>query len=153
MEQVSGRAGRADGIGRVLIQAYNLTHPVLQWVKDHDIDSYYKQEIKHREFFAYPPFSRLIKISFKHQDEPKAIAAATAMAEALHTLTDIIVQGPGPAIVPRVRNLYIQEIWIKCPRSSKTIDAVKAFLKEKKNEILGKRGNGNVQIVFDVDPM
>jgi primosomal protein N' len=75
------------------------------------------------------------------------------MAEALQTITDIIVQGPGPAIVPRVRNLYIQEIWIKCPRSSKTIDTVKAFLKEQKNEILGKRGNGNIQIVFDVDPM
>lgn len=153
MEQVSGRAGRADGAGRVIIQTYNLTHPVLQWVREHNIDACYSQEIGHREFFAYPPFSRLIRISFKHQDEEKATAAAQAMAESLHKLPEIIVQGPGPAIVHRVRNLYIHEVWIKCPRSSKTIDTVKAFVKEKRNEILSRRGNTNVQIVFDVDPM
>ncbi len=153
MEQVSGRAGRVDGNGRVLIQAYNIAHPVLQWVKDHDVHAFYTQEIKYREFFLYPPFSRLIKIVFKHQDEPKAIAAATLMAEALATYEGIAVQGPGPAIVPRVRNQFIHEIWIKCPRDSKILDSVKTFLKTQKQIILGKRGNTNVQIIFDVDPM
>jgi primosomal protein N' (replication factor Y) len=153
MEQVSGRAGRADGAGRVIIQAYNLAHPALQWVRNHDVEACYTQEITHREFFAYPPYSRLIRISFKHLDEPKAIAAAQSMAEALQSISEIIVQGPGPAIVSRVRNLYIHEIWIKCPRSTKTIDTVKAFIKDQKQLILSRRGNTNVQIVFDVDPM
>ncbi|MES2701367.1 MAG: primosomal protein N' [Bacteroidota bacterium] len=153
MEQVSGRAGRADGAGRVLIQAYNLTHPVLQWVKNHDLETYYAQEIKQREFFAYPPFSRLIRISFKHQDEPKAISAAAEMAQSLQPVAGIAIQGPTPALVPRVRNLYIHEIWIKCQRDNKTLESVKSFLKDRKNMILAKRGNTNVQIVFDVDPM
>jgi len=153
MEQVSGRAGRVDGLGIVLIQAYNTAHPVLQWVKAHDVHAFYVQEIKYREFFAYPPFSRLIKIVFKHQDEPKAITAAGMMAEALHAFEGIAVQGPGPAIVPRVRNQYIHEIWIKCPRDNKVLDAVKTFLKTQKQSILAKKGNTNVQMIFDVDPM
>jgi primosomal protein N' (replication factor Y) (superfamily II helicase) len=153
MEQVSGRAGRVDGKGRVLIQAYNIQHPVLQWVKDHDVHTFYTQEIRYREHFSYPPFSRLIKIIFKHQDEPKAIAAAQLMAEALQTFSGIAVQGPSPAIVPRVRNMFLQEIWIKCPRDNKLLDSVKSFLKNQKNIILGKRGNTNVQVLFDVDPM
>ena len=152
MEQVSGRAGRADGEGRVIIQAYNVQHPVLQWVKDHDVATFYRSEIKYREYFAYPPFSRLIKITFKHRDEPKAIAAATMMAQSLNTVPGITVQGPGPAIISRVRDQYIQEIWIKCPRDNKLIESVKQFLKVQKQYILNQRGNTSVQIVFDVDP-
>lgn len=153
MEQVSGRAGREDGKGRVLIQAYNIQHPVLQWVKDHDVHTFYTQEIKYREFFAYPPFTRLIKIIFKHQDEPKAIATARHMADALQSFAGIAVQGPGPAIVPRIRNLYIHEIWIKCPRDNKILELVKGFIKAQKQQILGKKGNANAQIIFDVDPV
>ncbi len=153
MEQVSGRAGRVDGKGKVLIQAYNLQHPVLQWVKDHDVHSFYRQEIRYREHFGYPPYSRIIKVIFKHQDEPKAIAAATQMTEALRSIEGIILQGPAPAIVSRVRNLYIHEIWIKCPRDNKLLETVKNFLKKERATILGKRGNTNVQVIFDVDPM
>jgi primosomal protein N' (replication factor Y) (superfamily II helicase) len=153
MEQVSGRAGRVDGAGRVLIQAYNVLHPVLQWVKEHNVHTFYTNEIRYREYFGYPPYSRLIKISFKHLDEPKAIAAAAQMAEALQTFAGIIVQGPGPAIVPRVRNLYIHEIWIKCPRDNKLLSEVKSFLRDQKQHITGSKGNNNVQVLFDVDPM
>lgn len=153
MEQVSGRAGRADGKGRVLIQSHNLQHPVLQWVKDHDVHAFYMQEIKYREHFHYPPFTRLIKIIFKHQDETKAISAAQQMADALKTVAGIAVQGPAPAIVSRVRNLYIHEIWIKCPRDNKLIESVKTYLKTTRQHILSKRGNTNVQVIFDVDPM
>jgi len=153
MEQVSGRAGRVDGAGKVLIQAYNVQHPVLQWVKDHDVNAFYQQEIKYREYFSYPPYSRIIKIIFRHADETKTIAAANLMAESLKTFENIIVQGPGPAIVPRVRNQYIHEIWIKCPRDNKLLNELKTFLKKQKPVILAGRGNANIQVIFDVDPV
>ena len=153
MEQVSGRAGRADGEGRVLIQAFNTQHPVLQWVKDHDIHAFYTHEIRFREYFGYPPYTRLIKISIRHQDEPKAMAAAGDLANALKSLQDITVQGPGPAIVHRVRNQFIQEIWLKCPRDNKVLDSVKSFIRTERQFLLGKRGNSGVQIVCDVDPL
>ena len=152
MEQVSGRAGRSDGKGKVFIQAFNLKHPVLQWVKDHDVHAFYTHEIKYREYFSYPPFTRLIKISFKHQDEMKAMTCAGLMAEALRTVTGIAVQGPAPALVQRIRNQYIQEIWVKCPRDNKILDTVKTFMKDQKGIINSKRGNSNVVIQFDVDP-
>jgi len=103
--------------------------------------------------FGYPPFSRLIKITFKHADEQKATIGAELMAKALTTLDGLTVQGPGPAIVPRVRNMYIMEIWIKCPRDGKLLDNVKTFLKEQKQIITGTRGLNSIQVLFDVDPV
>ena len=153
MEQVSGRAGRVDGDGRVLIQAYNLTHPVLQWVQHHDVQAFYKNEIKYREHFLYPPFTRLIKVIFRHAEEQKAMGAAIQMATELQTVVGIAIQGPAPAMVPRVRNQYIHEIWIKCPRDNKVLEHVKSFLKSQKQQVLAKRGNTNVQIIFDIDPV
>jgi primosomal protein N' (replication factor Y) len=153
MEQVSGRAGRMDGAGKVLIQAYNLQHPVLQWVKDHDINAFYSYEINYRKHFAYPPFARLIKIMFKHRDEPKAIEAASIMAGELQSIKEIVVQGPVAALVPRVRNLYVQEVWLKCPRDTRILEMVKQFVKQQRINISGRKGSNNVQILFDVDPV
>lgn len=153
MEQVSGRAGRSDGAGRVLIQAYNLKHPVLEWVQQHDVHTFYSNEIQFRQYFGYPPFSRLIKISFKHADEQKAIKGAELMAKALSAIEGITVQGPGPAIVARVRNMYIMEILLKCPRDGKLLEYVKNTLSSQKQNITGIRGLSNLQILFDVDPV
>jgi primosomal protein N' (replication factor Y) len=152
MEQVSGRAGRADGAGRVLIQTYDMQHPVLRWVQNHDVHAFYEYEIHYREMFSYPPYTRFIKISFKHKDEVRAIEAAAQMGIALQQIEGIGIQGPVPAIVPRVRNNYIQEIWVKCPRDSKVLDHVKSFIKEQKQIITGRKGNTTLQVLFDVDP-
>jgi primosomal protein N' (replication factor Y) len=153
MEQVSGRAGRTDGAGRVLIQAFNLKHPVLEWVRQHDVHTFYSNEVQYRRQFGYPPFSRLIKIIFKHADEGKAIKGAEVMATALAAFEGIAVQGPGPAIIARVRNMYIMEIWLKCPRDGKALDNIKTFLKAQKQSITSIRGLTNLQILFDVDPV
>jgi len=153
MEQVSGRAGRSDGAGKVYIQAYNLQHPVLKWVQEHDVKAYYDHEIQYRNHFAYPPFTRLIKILFKHKDEPKAVAAATQMAEALKLIEGIHIQGPVPALVSRVRNMYIQELWIKLPRDMKTIEHTKFVAKEQRNMITAQKGYTSLQVLFDVDPV
>lgn len=153
MEQVSGRAGRVDGAGKVIIQAYNLQHPVLQWVKEHNVNAYYDHEIKYREQFGYPPYSRIIKIIFKHKDEQKAMQAAATMANALQNIEDIGIQGPAPALVSRVRNLYIQEVWLKCPRDARVLDQIKSFIKDQKQRITSERGNTTLQVIFDVDPV
>lgn len=152
MEQVSGRAGRSDGEGKVLIQAYNVEHPVLKWVQQHHVAAFYEKEIQYRQHFGYPPFSRSVKIIFKHRDEPTCIAAATLMAEALSATEGIVVQGPAPALVSKVRNLFVQEIWLKCPPKDRLlIEQVKAKALSEKQLITSKRGFTNVQILFDVD--
>lgn len=153
MSQVSGRAGRLDGEGQVFIQSYNLQHPVLQWVKQHDTRSFYINEIAYRQQFDYPPFSRIIKIICRHRDEQKAIDAALEMAQALLSIQNITVQGPVPAGIARVRNQFVQEVWIKCPRDTQVLKTVKATLKAQRNTSIAKKGFSGVQIIFDVDTL
>ncbi len=153
MEQVSGRAGRSDGAGKVLIQAFNLQHPVLKWVQEHDVRAFYEHEIKYREHFAYPPFTRLLKIICKHKDEPKAIEAASYFVNGLQKVEGIAVQGPVPALVARVRNQYIQEVWIKAHRDKQVLETTKSVLRKLREEITAVRGNNALQVLFDVDPL
>jgi primosomal protein N' (replication factor Y) len=152
MEQVSGRAGRLDGKGQVIIQSYNLKHPVLQWVKEHDFRSFYLTESSSRQQFGYPPYTRMIKITCRHRDEERTGQAAAALAAALQPIAGIHIQGPAPALVPRVRNYYLQEIWLKLPRDNKTIQAIKEQIAVAINSVLQKRGNAALQIITDVDP-
>ena len=80
MEQVSGRAGRRDGKGKVLIQVANTKHPLLQLVMAHDYKAFYEQEIIARKNFFYPPFSRIIQISFRHKLKDVVHDAAAVFA-------------------------------------------------------------------------
>ncbi len=79
MEQVSGRAGRKNKQGEVIIQVSNTNHPVLQFVQEHNYKNLYDFEIENRKQFFYPPYSRLVKILFKHKYNNKAEEAAQAM--------------------------------------------------------------------------
>ena len=67
MTQVSGRAGRKQTQGKVLIQSFNPAHPVLADVINHDFKSFYQREIQERQAFQYPPFFRLIQITLNTQ--------------------------------------------------------------------------------------
>jgi primosomal protein N' (replication factor Y) len=152
MEQVSGRAGRFEQQGKVLIQAYNLGNQVLGWVQTHDLNSYYKGEIPFRAQFQYPPFTRIIKIIFKHEEEQTAIVAAQHLVQQLQVLSNVEVQGPTQAVISRIKNLYIQEVWLKCPKDNKQLDAIKATLLQHKSLILNMKGHSKLSILFDVDP-
>ena len=92
MEQVSGRAGRKDVQGKVLIQATQVNHPVLKFVQQHDYKKMYAYELENRRQFFYPPFSRLIKITLKHKSKEVVDAAAEQLSSALHKdLNDFVV--------------------------------------------------------------
>ncbi len=153
MEQVSGRAGRADGDGKVFIQAYNMNHPVLQWVKNHDFRTFYHSELQQRQQFAYPPFCRLIKITCRNRNEPKVKEGAKILAGLLHQVQPSIhIQGPAPALVSKVRNYYLEEIWIKLSPDAHTREAIKAQIVSAINKVLQSKGNSSLQFIIDVDP-
>jgi primosomal protein N' (replication factor Y) len=152
MEQVSGRAGRVDGQGLVVIQAHNMQHPALSWVSQHSFNAMYHHEIIERQQFQYPPFCRMIKISCKHRDEARAATGVTQLSEALSRIEGIIIQGPAPALVSRVRNYYIQEIRLKLPRDNQFNSIVKDKIAVAINTVIQKKGNSALQIICDVDP-
>ncbi len=153
MEQVAGRAGRTDGTGKVLIQVYNTEHPVLKWVQQHNVQAWFSHEIRERQMFLYPPFVRLIRIIVKHRDETTAAQAANKITEALQVIKEITIHGPAPALVPRIRNQYIQEVLIKCPGNNQLLKDIKSTILEQRQLILHTKGFSGVQIIPDVDPV
>lgn len=153
MEQVSGRAGRADGAGQVFIQVHQQAHPVLKWVMRHDVDLFYEEEIVYRKNYGYPPFSRLLRVSCRHRDEAKAKFGAGFFTEALQKDQRISVQGPVTPLVGKIRNLFYQEVWIKCPHDGAVRSAVKKHLLHLRDQLTALRGYSNVQVIFDVDPV
>lgn len=152
MEQVSGRAGRLDGKGKVYIQARNIQHPVLQFVKQHNYKAFYLNEIQYRKDFSYPPFARLIKIIIKHRDEEKVKNAAYLLADRLRQQSELYITGPSTPMVSRAKNYYIEEILIKLDKNHPQLKTLKYTIAKISNDILKERGLSGLQINIDVDP-
>lgn len=153
MEQVSGRAGRKEEQGKVLIQAVNISHPVLQFVKQHDYVSFYRNEIENRKTFFYPPFSRLVILILKHKDKNTVDAAADKLAFFLRQdLADYLV-GPAAPVVGRLRNQYLVEIMIKLPKEPGMSPAYKKVIRNHINLMLADKQFRSVQVIADVDAM
>jgi primosomal protein N' (replication factor Y) (superfamily II helicase) len=153
MEQVSGRAGRKDGKGKVLIQVSNTRHPVLQWVIDHDYKSFYMQETASRQQFSYPPFSRIIRISFRHKIQSIVHDASSLFALHLHKEFGTYLTGPGEPVVARIRNQYIMELMLKLPKNGSTIALAKQMIQQQRAILQNDRKFRSVVITPDIDPV
>ncbi|MDE3235244.1 MAG: primosomal protein N' [Bacteroidota bacterium] len=153
MEQVSGRAGRKDGKGKVLIQVSNTHHPVLQFVKEHDYQQLFNYEIQSRQLYQYPPFFRLIVLTFKHKEKHIAEEAANLMMHGLKTNFANYLNGPAQPVVDRVRNQYLWEIMIKLPKDAALIQQCKREILQQTAIIQSNKNYRSVSIVPDVDPI
>lgn len=152
MEQVSGRAGRKHEQGKVVIQAMNITHPVIQWVQQHDFLSFYKNELDGRKEFIYPPFSRLVKLTLRHADKTVTDHAAEKLASLLRQdLADRVV-GPAAPVIGRVRNKYLSEIMIKLPKEPGKSTTFKRVIRNHINLLLSEKSFRQVVVIADVDP-
>lgn len=118
MEQVSGRAGRKDGKGKVMIQVMNTQHPILPLVQQHDYNAFFDQELPGRLQFGYPPYSRLIKLTFRHKNQDTVQAAARYFSGELQSQLGRFMVGPAAPVIHRIRNQYIMELLFKLPKAS-----------------------------------
>ena len=151
MEQVSGRAGRKHQQGKVIIQATNVKHPVLQLVQQHDYKQFYSYEIVNRKQFFYPPFSRIVLLTLKHKDRNTVEAAADRLAALLkQDLKDYIV-GPAAPVVNRIRNQYLMEILIKLPKETGMSIRYKKVISNHINLLWSEKAFKSVGVVADVD--
>lgn len=153
MEQVSGRAGRKDGLGKVMVQVSNLKHPVLQFVQQHNYQALYQFEIENRQQFHYPPFTRLIQVIFKHKDKHIAEEAANIMQQGLSNLFGAYLNGPSQPIVDRIRNQYIWEILLKLPKDSRTVNNCKRAIHQQMIIIQTNKRYRSVHIIPNTDPI
>ncbi|RMF96892.1 MAG: primosomal protein N' [Candidatus Schekmanbacteria bacterium] len=149
--QVSGRCGRSNLPGISLIQTYQPDNYVLEALKNHDYESFYEKEILFREKFKYPPFSKLINITFSgiRQVEVKktALSFKSVLKEKISSKT-VQILGPAEPLRWKIRGKYRRQILIKYTDEPQ---AVKKALDEiLKNEFSRKKG---VMISIDVDPV
>ncbi|GAA4319547.1 replication restart helicase PriA [Compostibacter hankyongensis] len=153
MEQVSGRAGRKDTPGRVIIQAANTQHPVLGYVVRHDYEAFFDVEIAERERFGYPPFSRLLRITLKHKKQEVVRQAAAVLAEGLPAELQYYRVGPAVPPVGRIRGYYLMEMLIKLPRTLQRMESYKQVLRAQFIRMQSLPPYKSLQIVPDVDCM
>ncbi|HVY76750.1 MAG TPA: primosomal protein N' [Puia sp.] len=153
MEQVSGRAGRKDGRGKVLIEVANTKHPLLPLIMKHDYLSFYEQELNARKHFFYPPFSRIIQLSFRHKFKEVVDDAAAAFALMLQKDFGKYLTGPAEPVVGRIRNQYIMELMLKLPKDGHAIGHAKQLIQQCRAILLNDRKFKSVTLVADIDPV
>jgi primosomal protein N' (replication factor Y) len=154
LTQVSGRAGRRNKPGKVVIQTSNPGHQVLEIVLNHHLSEFYTQEIEVRKAHLYPPFSRLIEITVKHTDKKTAYELAHEMSSRIsHQLTGINVLGPGEPMISKIRNQHLMNLLIKIPRENANLAFIKHTLKTTTDHLLREKTFRNARILLDVDPV
>jgi primosomal protein N' (replication factor Y) (superfamily II helicase) len=153
MEQVSGRAGRRDGKGRVMIQTMNPVHPVLQWVGYHDYVGMYQEEIEKRRQFLYPPFTRVIHLSFRDKDRDVVTEAAHQFANSLQVPYGKYMVGPAEPVVNKVRNLFLMEMLLKLPKDGQLIAKCKSDILHACANLHADKRFKKVMVVPDVDAL
>ncbi|MFI5134876.1 MAG: primosomal protein N', partial [Chitinophagales bacterium] len=133
MSQVSGRAGRKHTAGKVIVQTSQPNSYLLQFVLAHDYVGFYEEEMNHRKQFFYPPFSRLIQLTFKHKEAKKAWEAARIIVSSLQQELGKNLLGPTEPPVARVKNKYLVQLLVKLQRSGKLIADVKQRIHDELN--------------------
>jgi primosomal protein N' (replication factor Y) len=149
--QVSGRAGRKNKQGRVIIQTSKPENATIQEVVSYDYESMYRRQIAERQTFKYPPFYRMIRLSLKHKDYQVLNEAADYLAGLLRERLGGRVIGPEYPLVARIKNYFIKNIIIKFEIAASQ-RFVKDFIIDKTGELEKKRQFRQVIVAPDVDP-
>ena len=152
MVQVSGRAGRKNRQGSVLIQSYNVSHPVLKEVLESDFHGFFAREMEERQQFKYPPFVRLIRVSLKHKQARTVNEGAKLYGSFIKKHLGDRVKGPAMPHVSRVRGYYVLDFLIKLEKDSSKISRIKEVLMEGMYQLHQKKGYTGVRVNIDVDP-
>ncbi len=151
--QVSGRSGRREKKGKVIIQTADPKQSLFDFVRVHDIPGYLETEMRDRKMHHYPPYSRLIEITIKHTDKLRCKNLASRLAQDIRSrLRGLKILGPGEPIVSKIRNEFLHTILIKIPRDGGHLTETKKQLNEVADQLLAVKEFRAAKIVFDVDP-
>ena len=125
MAQVSGRSGRSEKQGKVIIQTYSPLHNTIQQVTRNDYESMFNEQLFERRNFQYPPYFRLLQIKLKHRDYEKLREGATWLYNVLKQHVAVPILGPEEPAINRIRNEYIRTILIKIPNNANLVETKK----------------------------
>jgi len=144
--QVAGRAGRGEVPGEVYIQTYTPFHPSIQFARHHDVDGFREQELEYRKAHGYPPFRRVILVSFSGTSEAQTRASIQHVAGRLRELWKggEEVPEPAPAPIARVEGKFRYQIFLLVKR-------VAPVMRDLKREVLLQKWPVGMKVSVDVD--
>ena len=151
LEQVSGRAGRKGEQGEVIIQTFDPTNPIFEWLSAHDYAAFYDHQIADRKAFNYVPYCRMITIMLRHRNAERVKAASTALQTRLKQVfgdrCSVVIE---PSVA-RIQNMFLRTIQLRIEATA-NYSRAKEMLQEQVDWVLGQPECKNVQVLMDVDP-
>jgi len=145
IRQVSGRAGRGERHGRVLVQTHDPQARVIQALVAGDSEGFYAAETDARREAAMPPFGRLAAIIVSSEDQAEAAATARMIGRAAPRVENMAVFGPAPAPLAMLRGRHRLRLLVHAARALPVQDIIREWLG-------GLRWKSNVRVSIDVDP-
>ncbi len=161
LTQVAGRAGRKEKLGKVIIQTFNPERSAIVHAKDHDYQSFFKEEIAFRKELRYPPFSRLILVQFKSEDEKKVVEHAGHFSDILRNKVahqqgnkdHIELLGPISAPISKIRNHFRWQILLKISKSFDRSGAEgRRLIHSAMTQYLEGHKDSRVHVGIEIDP-
>lgn len=163
IEQVAGRAGRADKLGRVIVQTYSAKDPAIRAAARYDRQLFLDTELQLRQGLGYPPFVRLANILVWGKDEERVKQVAHGLYADIAPLLSSLSQGgsgeilnnssqswiilpPTPCVLERLKGSYRYHLVVKAPPNCNIADAVGTYFRERKPE-------KDVRVSIDIDPI
>ncbi|MBK1880452.1 replication restart helicase PriA [Pelagicoccus mobilis] len=146
--QVSGRAGRGDLAGEVVVQTFTPHAEPIQFARRGEVDAFLEVEIESREQFQYPPFRHLVRQVFRSRNADKAVFFAEQFARKVEARMagKIEMRGPTPCAVEKMKDQYRFHIWY----FTQNVSGLMRELKAVEAEVPLPK---DVVQIFDVDPM
>ena len=152
MMQASGRAGRRNKRGTVIIQTTQPELPIYQFIAENNYEGFFNMQLAERKIFKYPPFYRLISIELKDKNEQRADAASHYFANILRGSLQDKILGPNKPVISRIRSYYIREILLKLENNLST-SFVRKCIRQTEQRMREKPEFRYVVLNYDVDPV
>ena len=151
LTQVSGRAGRDEAPGRVVVQTYQPGHPVIRFARAHDYRGFYQYEMLERRKALLPPYSLFVRILFSGRDEAALEAAGERYGRELERellallgeegAQDLLLLVPSPAPIRKKQGAYRYQVLVKLLRTKRTAAAIRliyAFAAAHRSELFAQ---------------
>ena len=152
LSQVSGRAGRRDERGLVILQTKSADLPVIRQVVDGDFTSFARDLLEERRMFHYPPFYHLVYVYLRSKSEPTVESAAIELSARLRQTFGERVLGPDKPAVARVKTESIRKIVLKLELGI-DLSLARQYMRQARSALLQDRRYAAMTVFFDVDPL
>ncbi|AKC65934.1 primosomal protein N' [Bacillus altitudinis] len=150
LTQVSGRAGRHEKAGSVIIQSYTPSHYSIELTKQHDYEAFYEQEMLHRRHQSYPPFYFLAMVTVSHEEVTKAAHVTDKIVQFLkmNCAPNTRILGPAASPIAKIKDRYRYQCVIKYKRENELASLLRKIQDHYQKEMEQKQ----LMISIDMNP-